>query len=49
MTNADRIRAMTDEELAKWILNICCIDTEIEELNEIMLKHLQSEADRRKK
>lgn len=45
MTNADRIRNMSDEELAKWILNICCIDTEIEELNEIMLKHLQSEAE----
>ena len=24
MTNADKIRAMTDEEMAKWILNHDC-------------------------
>ena len=26
-TNADRIRAMTDEELAEWIWNVCCVDS----------------------
>ena len=24
ITNADRIRAMTDEELEVWLVNLCC-------------------------
>jgi len=27
MSNADRIRAMSDEELAKWMVEVCCIDS----------------------
>lgn len=45
MTNADRIRNMSDEKLAKWICNIICdIDDDIEEKYGILLEWLQSEA-----
>lgn len=26
-TNADRIRAMSDEELAEWLFEVCCFDS----------------------
>lgn len=29
-TNADRIRAMDDEELAKWLWNLCCLEEPFE-------------------
>lgn len=29
-TNADRIRQMSDEELAKWLWNLCCIEEPFE-------------------
>jgi hypothetical protein len=27
ITNADRLRAMTDEELETWLVNLCCATT----------------------
>lgn len=29
-TNADRIRTMTDEELADWLSNMCCFEKDDE-------------------
>lgn len=29
-TNADRIRAMSDEKLAAWLYNVCCIEEPFE-------------------
>ena len=29
-TNGDRIRQMTDEELAAWLYNVCCIEEPFE-------------------
>lgn len=31
MTNADRIRNMTDEELAEWLTNICKFESVVDE------------------
>ena len=50
-TNADRIRNMSDEELAEWLANMCDIERHEEPYKSIhdsygdLLKWLQSEAE----
>ena len=38
MTNADRIRTMTDEELAEWECDRSCLLCPVEDCNEQMVK-----------
>lgn len=43
MTNAERIRNMTDEELAEWITNICKYESIVEEEPFVSIYNLDSE------
>lgn len=40
MTNADRIRNMTDEELAEWLTNICKFERKLPKAYELSLNCL---------
>lgn len=43
MTNAERIRIMTDEELAEWLTNICKYENKEDEEPYVSIYNLDSE------
>lgn len=43
MTNAERIRIMTDEELAEWLTNICKYENKEDEGPYVSIYNLDSE------
>lgn len=56
LTNGDKLRAMSDEELAEWLYNVCCIEEPFEcpalshpqknvDCREIWLDWLKAEVD----